>query len=255
MSGNGSDADPWRDLPVDWPVRSPLSLLQAYKVGWHGTGEGEWRDFAKLPGARLSWVYADAGDRLGLGELRNADQQTIASWRYPPTITISASGRTFTQKTVTRSSRPYLAGIDGYFPPGSGKLRATINRVKLELTGFLDETGMPVLYAIGRHLNGSAGGRITFPDQRWLRFPVRGTGPADAIMTAVDQSGNKIARYRLTGKSSWAHKMRNAFLHRRDTVEIAVHPGQPLTDELMVALAISAVWLNRYFDSGGDGGG
>jgi hypothetical protein len=121
------------------------------------------------------------------------------------------------------------------------------------MTEFLDETGMPVLYTSGWHFNRSAGGRITFPDRRWLRFPVRDTGPANAIMTAVDQSGNKVARYRLTGSSSWAHKVRNAFLPRLDTVEITVHPRQSLTDELVLALAISAIWLNSYFDSGGGG--
>jgi hypothetical protein len=90
MSGSGADADPWRDLSVEWPVRSPWNLLQAYKAGWHHSGVGEWRDFAKLPGTRLSWVYA--GDRGG-GELRTADQQTIASFRDLRAITISASGR------------------------------------------------------------------------------------------------------------------------------------------------------------------
>jgi hypothetical protein len=253
MSGNSADADPWRDLLVEWPVRSPWNLLLAYKDGWHHSGEcdREWRDFAKLPGIRLSWVYA--GAKGGGPELRTADQQTIASY-CDGGITISASGRTFTEKTVTRSSRPYIAGIVGYAPPGRGKLRTTINRVKLPLTEFLDGTGMPVLYTSGRHFDRSAGARITFPDQRWLRFPVRDTGPANAIMTAVDQSGNKVARYRLTGSSSWAHKVRNALLPRPGTVEITVHPGQPLTDELLLALTITGGLLNSYFDSGGGGG-
>jgi hypothetical protein len=253
MSGNSADADPWRDLPVEWPARSPWNLLQAYKDGWHHSGEcdREWRDFAKLPGTRLSWVYA--GAKGGGPELRTADQQTIASYRGGG-ITISASGRTFTWKTVIRSSRPYVAGIVGDAPPGSGKLRARINRVKLQLTEVLDETGMPVLYTNGRHFDRSDGAHITFPDQRWLRFPVRDTGPANAIMTAVDQSGNKVARYRLTGSSSRADKVRKALLSRPRTVDIIVHPGQPLTDELLLALTITGGWLNSYFDSGGGGG-
>ena len=198
MSGSGADADPWRDLPVEWPVLSQWNLLQAYKDGWHDSGEwkSEWRDFAEVPGTRLWWTWAG---RRG-GELRTADQQTIASFFGPrQASTVSASGRTFTRKAVTRSSWPYIAGIVGHAPPGRGKLRATLNRVTLQLTEFLDETGMPVLYTSGKHFSRSAGARITFPDQRWLRFPVRGTRRANAIMTAVDQSGNKIARYRLTG--------------------------------------------------------
>lgn len=77
-----------------------------------------------------------------------------------------------------------------------------------------------------------------FPDQRWLRFPVRGTKLADAIMTAVDQAGNRVARYRLN-----------------HGIEITVHPDQPLTDELVLALVVSAPWLRSYFrQSKGEGG-
>jgi hypothetical protein len=30
-------------------------------------------------------------------------------------------------------------------------------------------------------------------------------------------------------------------------MEITVHPGHPLTDELVLAIAISADWLSSYF--------
>lgn len=109
---------------------------------------------------------------------------------------------------------------------------------------------MPILYTSGQHLAETAGACITFPDQRWLRFPVRGAGFGDqgrknAIMTAVDQAGNKIARYRIIGKGR----------SPLGTVEITIHPGQPLTDELALAIAISPPWLSSYFSSEGGGGG
>jgi hypothetical protein len=53
-------------------------------------------------------------------------------------------------------------------------------------------------------------------------------------MTAVDQAGNKVARYRLLTK---------------DSAEITVHPNRELTDELVLAMAISARWPGTYFDS------
>jgi hypothetical protein len=62
-------------------------------------------------------------------------------------------------------------------------------------------------------------------------------------MTAADQAGNKVARYRL---------VRNETSFREAT-EITVHPGQQLTDELTLAVALSAPWLNLYFVSGGGG--
>ncbi len=61
---------------------------------------------------------------------------------------------------------------------------------------LLDETGTPILYA-GGVTSGQDHGYIKFPGGRWLRFPVRGTKRAHAIMSAVDQAGNKVARYRL----------------------------------------------------------
>ena len=99
-----------------------------------------------------------------------------------------------------------------------------------------DETGTPILYTAGQHFNSAAGGYIKFPGQRWLRFPVRGTGWTDAIMTAVDQAGNKVARYRLADP-------RTGF---RQITEITVHPDQRLTGELTLAIAASAPWLSRY---------
>jgi hypothetical protein len=102
------------------------------------------------------------------------------------------------------------------------------------LKQLLDETGTPILYTAGRHGGRHADGYSKFPGQRWLRFPVRGT-----IMTAVDQAGNKVARYRLYGGK---------------TTEIIVHPDQRLTDELSLAIAASAPWLSSYFRAEGGGG-
>jgi hypothetical protein len=108
------------------------------------------------------------------------------------------------------------------------------------LREVLDETGKPILYASGRHFAHSDRACITFPDRRWLRFPVRGTKRANATMAAVDQTGNQVARYRIIGS-----KLRRTILW--NMVEIAVHPDQELTDELVLAMTISARWLGSYF--------
>jgi hypothetical protein len=39
---------------------------------------------------------------------------------------------------------------------------------------LVDETGTTVMYLSGANFNHRACGRISFPDQRWLRFRVRG---------------------------------------------------------------------------------
>ena len=117
---------------------------------------------------------------------------------------------------------------------------------------LLDETGMPILYASGRNYDRSALACITFPDQRWLRFPVRGTRQANAIMTAVNQAGNKVARYRVIGMIPGPSAPHFSGLWK--AIEITAHPGQQLTDELALTLAISAPWLCSYFDEPGGGG-
>jgi hypothetical protein len=104
------------------------------------------------------------------------------------------------------------------------------------LKELVDETGTPVLYITGsRHHARRARTGIAFPDGRWLRFLVRGTEVANAIMTAVDQAGNRIVRYRDIGGS------------RNRKAEIIVNPGWGLADELVLAIAISASWLESYF--------
>jgi hypothetical protein len=62
-------------------------------------------------------------------------------------------------------------------------------------------------------------------------------------MTAVDQAGNKAVRYRFISNRSRAG----------GTVEITLHPDWKLTDELALALAISAPWLGEYLQEGGGG--
>lgn len=93
-----------------------------------------------------------------------------------------------------------------------------------------DETGMTIMYSSGGgdNFNWSARASIMFRDRRWLRFLVRGTRKANAIMTAVDQAGNRVARYRLADK-------RKALFGLSSSVEIAVNPGWKLTDELALA--------------------
>jgi len=101
---------------------------------------------------------------------------------------------------------------------------------------------VPSLYVSGANFAGRAGACITFPDQRWLRFLVRGTSPAIAIMTALDQARNTVARYRIISEG---------FKRGQNSVEIIIRPGRQLTDDLLLAIAISAPWLRSYFNQPG----
>jgi hypothetical protein len=239
------NADPWRDLAADpYCIRREPGDL-AGRIGEPSQQEyaKAWHDFGQQPGTRVSFVPIGTRRR----ELRTAGQQTVAAIRGGLlSTTLSAGGRTFTWKRVTG----YWPGIaetisrDSPYAPAHMLERQT-DVVNSDWRQLIDETGTPILYTAGRHANRSAGAYIKFPGQRWLRFPVRGRRRANAIMTAVDQAGNKVARYRLARNETGL----------RTRVEITVHPDQQLTDELTLVIALSAPFLRSYFRSKGEGGG
>jgi hypothetical protein len=262
----GASADPWRDvgdvaqlvqggvsgLAERYPPPSKPTSRKAWK--WFaGQCENAWRDFGHRPGVQLRERQV-----AKFRELRTAEQQTLTSlefvwaslefgwahtsWTGEPK-TVSAGGRRFTFQTTDRARSPFpvVAEIaartardkDGHFAkPARRRARPP------SVSGLVDEAGSPVLYTSGENFDWRACFCVTFPDGRWLRFPVRGTKEANVIMTAVDQAGNKVARYRT--------------IHHR--LEITVHPDWELTDELALALAISAEQLGQYFKRPGGGG-
>jgi hypothetical protein len=247
------NADPWRDLDADpYHIRSePGDLARHVERPSQQQYADAWRDFGQQPGIRLSWVRTGAMRR----ELRAADQQTVASFRYgtaaflggQPSFrgnhTLGAGGRTFTLQRVTRSAWPGIARTISHDQPcePAHVLQRQADDRDPFLRQLLPETGIPILYRGGVHHDRHARAYIKYPDQRWLRFPIRGTKRANAIMTAVDQAGNKIARYRFAGP--------------RKTMEITIHPDLRLTDELTLAIAVSAPWLGDYFKREGGGAG
>jgi hypothetical protein len=252
----GIDAGPWRDLPVAQfargrasdPAEQPRKMQRCFREEC----ENAWRDFGQQPGTYLRWGPAKGplwGPRRH--ELRTPEQRAIASRQsrgmsFPPTI--STGGRSFTYREpgvpADSATSPSAAGIAalaaravrdraGHFAAealsGQAQPEET-SRVK----ALVDKAGTPILYTSGLNYERRAYACVTFPDGRWLRFLVRGTRRTNAIMTAVDQTGNKVARYRLLTK---------------DSAEITVHPDQELTDELVLAITTNAPALNSYFDS------
>jgi DivIVA domain-containing protein len=277
----GSGADPWRGVgDVAQLVRDGVSgLAKRYpppqkptsRQTWEwfaGQCENAWRDFGQQPGVQLWWGQAGRA----LWELRTAEQQTLASlqgrliysmlWGRGPMVTalwrwesktacVGQSSFTFRKMNPARSSSPVIAEIaartaqdeDGHFA------ETTRRRRQPSVRGLVDETGIPILYASGKNFNRKTSFRVTFPDERWLRFLVRGTKRSNAIMTAVDQAGNKVAQYRISDRRSNLDRKFPFQFKGSVPVEIMVNPSWELTDELVLAIAISPDQLLRYFDS------
>jgi hypothetical protein len=244
----GIGEDPWGDLPV-----ARVAQASGEKYAFELQCDSAWRDFGQVRGTHLWFGKAARGST----ELRTAEQRTLASVRGIWRRTFSVDGAIFTlqRPSAEESSSPAVAellaraardeaGHYADYTPGRVILPELRIGPDLHPRGLADGAGTPILYTAGDHYNWRAGTCILFPDQRWLRFPVRGSRPANAIMTAVDRAGNRVARYRLTDKSGHQKK---SLSWSEGSVEIIVHPGQKLTDELALALALSADWLGRYF--------
>ena len=255
----GMSADPWRELGVvaqfarggmgDFAGRSARRPRGAVREHFSEECSKAWDDFGRQPGVSLRWGYVAATRR----ELHTRDMRTIASVKgIGQSISVSAGGRSFAVKKTSkaRSSSPRIAEItarssrdlNGHFAPKKTYIPSWAG---LNLSEIRDETGMPIFYTSGENFFRRAWASITFPDQRWLRFPVRGTAQCNAIMTAVDQAGNSVVRYRI---ANWGIRP------KQSVVEITVHPDRELTGELVLAIAISASWLGSYFSEPRGGG-
>ena len=254
------EADPWRDLAAwDFSERhaetgpekaaASFAVLPRSAALAPGDKAGAWLACAALPGTRLLWV------RTGVlhSELRTEGRQVSASvrrrlswssWSGQARV-VQIGGQAFASQRITRSAWPGIAATFGAgfpaagAPGGSGKGWGT--RV------LADPAGLPVLCSGGQNFNYKAGAYIRLPAGRWFQFPVRGPNLGSAVMTALDQDGNKVALYRMIRADGG--------LPALPQVEIAVHPDQGITDELLLILAVSAPWLWTYFrqDSGGGG--
>lgn len=96
--------------------------------------------------------------------------------------------------------------------------------------------GIVVLRVIGRHYGGKSDAVVAFSDQRRFRFPILGTGISDEVMTAVDEEGNKVVRYREA-------KRRTTQTRSAARIEAVVNPALKVTPDLLLLVAISSGFL------------
>jgi hypothetical protein len=258
----GITGGPWRDLPVTQlaQVHGVSVLTEPYPSQYRSElyvaeqCENAWRDFGQLPGIHLWWGPVERRMKL-----RTAEQQTLVSGAGFRSKTFSAGGKRFTYRRASvESSSPGVAELTahvardhfGHFTR-NGRIWTLLNEPRPDqcVRELVGETGAPVLYTCGKNFDGRASACIMFPDQRWLRFLVRGTRRANAIMTAVDQAGNRVARYRIVDRG--LDPGRKGSFGLVQSRQIIVHPGWELTDELALALAISCDWLGSYFERPG----
>jgi hypothetical protein len=262
----GTGVDPWRDIlvaqfapggvsglakrsPHAKPTRAEFRAYFASRCG------NAWRDFDRLSGIRLRWE--DAG--RAVSELRIGEQQTLASVSGSRRKTFTASGRSFTFRPVSAASSPGWGSAGEVVLPhlvrqdvAGHYAGANTRGIRSSTEELVDETGIAILYASGSNFNWRATASIMFRDQRELRFLVRGSRLDDAIMTAVDQAGNAIARYRSRIIVTSRHP--TWYRSSKRVIDVTVHPDWELTDQRALAIAVSAPWLGSYFVQPSGGG-
>jgi hypothetical protein len=115
----------------------------------------------------------------------------------------------------------------------------TEKKLAREVYELVEEaTGQVVLWRIGQHRDEYDGGFIVFADRQWVRFPVLGGGTLSSrnhVMTALDQRGRRLVRYRLER------------LHET----IRVNPTRQLDNSLLAAISITLGWLSNYNNPSG----
>jgi hypothetical protein len=196
-------------------------------------------------------VSTSDAHRAGLGRMRPEWRQLTddrqADWQR---VSVLPGARL----TLTRSKPGYVSTVtDGFGEALLTRRRSTISlatghalRVKTSFGGYSSPTmrgdyhrkvtdaatGDPVLWTKGAHVDGKAGGHVLFPGQRYLVFPVSGTRPGNAVMTAVGESGTTLLWVRRIAPRKY---------------EIVVSPDCHLTAEMLCAIDLTANWLHYYF--------
>jgi DivIVA domain-containing protein len=190
-------------------VHHVRSLDRAQRRQYDGERQAEHRRVSDLPGLRLKRTGSDVKVAGTVSD--NSDEVLLTRRRRAITL---ATGQVLRlDYTGPRGTRP---------------------RYELQLTD--PTTAEPVLWIRGKHHSWGADGRVLFPGQRCLTFPVSGTSQRNAVMTAVSESGTTMLWFRHI---------------RRYEYDVVVNPDGHLTPEILCVIELTARWLVDYFRTQG----
>jgi hypothetical protein len=124
---------------------------------------------------------------------------------------------------------------------------------------FVDaDSGEPAIKVVGFHFKRSADGTVQVLSQadaidvgpRIWRFPVQATNDENAVMTAVDDLGNTVMRFRRTpALKDWVVHPRRA-VGSDAGIDIVLSPGLQPSPELLLIASVASHWMITYFNTG-----
>ena len=124
----------------------------------------------------------------------------------------------------------------------SGAYRVTqVGDGQQDVFQLADENDVPVLRVTGRHWAGREKSVVRLSGERWYRFPILRRQPGGSVMTAINQSGNKVAQFRR--EPSWWG--RGALL--QDRIEVVVNPAHEVTEEIIWMIAIASGFTVTWY--------
>jgi hypothetical protein len=110
-------------------------------------------------------------------------------------------------------------------------------------------TGRPAFISTGTHMNHEADGTIELPGHGTFEFPIQGTIPFNAVMSAVDESGKSQLHYRISD-----YKLAEKTRQRLNSIEVVIEPEcQMPMETVLLLIAASSSWLRTYFGQTGSG--
>jgi DivIVA domain-containing protein len=211
----------------------------------------EWRRFQDLPGTHL-WLRRPSRKS---GELVTSDGTTIATVLYSGNLHIGPAHVTIAGISYSRTPRN-KPGQDASSPTWDKK------RMLDRWTYVNDTTGEPVMHVGGRNDQHWPGFIMSLSEQQTFRFPVRESNWKNAVMTAIDDAAHRAIRFRFADRLREPAQSLTAPLrglmkmapHDHSPIEVAVEPGYPLQDELILSIAVAAKQLPGFFMVHGGGG-
>lgn len=193
----------------------------------------EWRSVADMPGTHLYWrtVGKYLYDIV-------SDTTTLATAQFKmagaATLSIDADGRR--AEYESRRLGPWLPGPFAIY----GR-RALVNTA----------TGAAAIEKRGHHVDRKAAGTLMLPGQGTFRFPVEGAQREYAVMSAIDESGSVVAKYRFRDPvptmTPWGSS-------KLEGAEVVIAPDlHTSTESILLLVALSTEWLWSFFVRTGGG--